>query len=312
MNGLELSRAFYEECGRPMLEQDFPRLLPYLAAGLFGSGSECLGYDDECSQDHDFEPGFCLFLPGEDTVDRRSAFLLERAYARLPRSFRGYSRSVMLPVGGARHGVLRTAEFFLKTAGTEDGRLSTEQWLTLPEQALLEATNGELFFDSLGEVTQIRDALRYFPEDVRRKRLAGQLLLMAQAGQYNFERCLRHGETGAAQLAACEFVNSALAAVFLLNRRYRPYYKWSFRALRALPALSALAAPLEVILSGGSTSPAEGKKREIEQVASAVAAALRAQELTHVPGNDLERHAYAVNDRIADPAIRNLHILAAV
>ena len=295
-----------------MLEQDFPRLLPYLAAGLFGSGSECLGYDDECSQDHDFEPGFCLFLPGEDTVDRRSAFLLERAYARLPRSFRGYSRSVMLPVGGARHGVLRTAEFFLKTAGTEDGRLSTEQWLTLPEQALLEATNGELFFDSLGEVTQIRDALRYFPEDVRRKRLAGQLLLMAQAGQYNFERCLRHGETGAAQLAACEFVNSALAAVFLLNRRYRPYYKWSFRALRALPALSALAAPLEVILSGGSTSPAEGKKREIEQVASAVAAALRAQELTHVPGNDLERHAYAVNDRIADPAIRNLHILAAV
>lgn len=295
-----------------MLEQDFPRLLPYLAAGLFGSGSECLGYDDECSQDHDFEPGFCLFLPGENTVDRRSAFLLERAYARLPRSFRGYSRSVMLPVGGARHGVLHTAEFFLKTAGTEDGRLSTEQWLTLPEQALLEATNGELFFDSLGEVTQIRDALRYFPEDVRRKRLAGQLLLMAQAGQYNFERCLRHGETGAAQLAACEFVNSALAAVFLLNRRYRPYYKWSFRALRALPALSALAAPLEVILSGGSTSPAEGKKREIEQVASAVATALRAQELTHVPGDDLERHAYAVNDRIADPAIRNLHILAAV
>ena len=63
MNGLELSRAFFEECGRPMLEAQFPDLMPYLAAGLFGSGSECFGYDDDVSRDHDFEPGFCLFLP---------------------------------------------------------------------------------------------------------------------------------------------------------------------------------------------------------------------------------------------------------
>ena len=217
----------------------------------------------------------------------------------------------MLPVGGARRGVLRTAEFFLKTAGTEDGSLSTEQWLSLPEQALLEATDGELFFDSLGEVSRIRQSLRYFPEDVRRKRLAGQLLLMAQAGQYNFDRCLRHGEPAAAQLAANEFVNSALAVIFLLNRRYRPYYKWSFRALRALPELNGLSVPLEAILCGGP-SPAEETKQGIGQVASAVTAALRAQDLTQVPGDDLERHAYAVNDRIADPGVRNLHILAAV
>ena len=38
MNGLELSRAFFEECGRPMLETQFPELMPFLAAGLFGSG----------------------------------------------------------------------------------------------------------------------------------------------------------------------------------------------------------------------------------------------------------------------------------
>ena len=79
MQGLELSRAFFEAHGRPMLETQFPQLLPRLAAGLFGSGSECFGYDDEISRDHDFEPGFCIFLPGEDEIDRRSAFLLERA-----------------------------------------------------------------------------------------------------------------------------------------------------------------------------------------------------------------------------------------
>ena len=134
---------------------------------------------------------------------------------------------------------------------------------------------------------------------------------MAQAGQYNFDRCLRHGESAAAQLAANEFVNSALAVIFLLNRRYRPYYKWSFRALRALPELNGLSVPLEAILCGGP-SPAEETKRGIGQVAAALTAALRAQDLTQVPGDDLERHAYAVNDRIADPAVRNMHILAAV
>ena len=75
MKGLELSKAFYEEYGKEMLEE-FPELLPYLAAGLAGSGSECFGYDDEISADHDLEPGFCIFLPGEEIVDRKSAFLL--------------------------------------------------------------------------------------------------------------------------------------------------------------------------------------------------------------------------------------------
>ncbi|MBQ9562362.1 MAG: hypothetical protein IJU99_02815, partial [Lachnospiraceae bacterium] len=66
MNGLELSRAYFEAFGRQMLEEQFPELLPHLAAGLFGSGSECFGFVDEVSRDHDFEPGFCIFLPGEE------------------------------------------------------------------------------------------------------------------------------------------------------------------------------------------------------------------------------------------------------
>ena len=78
MKGLELSERFYEEFGAPMLQKQFPALASLIAVGLAGSGSECFGYDDELSQDHDFEPGFCLFLPGEDVVDRRAAFLLER------------------------------------------------------------------------------------------------------------------------------------------------------------------------------------------------------------------------------------------
>ena len=313
MNGLELSRAFYEEYGRPMLEADFPELLPHLAAGLFGSGSECFGFDDEVSRDHDFEPGFCLFLPGEDIVDRRTAFLLERAYAKLPKEFRGVRRPLMQPVGGARRGVLRTEEFFLEKTGSSDGLLSTAQWLQLPEQALAVATNGEVYFDNRGDVTRIRQALACFPEDVRRKKLAGQLLLMAQAGQYNYRRCIAHGEPAAAQLAVCEYVKSTMAAVFLLNRRYRPYYKWSFRAMRRLPKPPLLAELLEYLLTTGNEAETAGEKYDvIESIASDVIAELMEQGLTKAVCGDLEKHAYSVNDGIPDAELRNAHILSAI
>lgn len=313
MNGLELSRAYYEQYGEPMLRERFPQLMPLLAAGLAGSGSECWGYDDEISRDHDFEPGFSLFLPGEDVVDRRTAFALERAYAALPKEFMGLKRAMLAPVGGARHGVLRTADFFREKTGSADGNLSLMEWLTLPEYLLAEAVNGEIFADGLGEVTAIRDRLRHRPADVRLKKLAGQLLLMGQSGQYNYRRCLLHGETGAAQLAVAEFVKSAMAAVFLLNDIYQPYYKWSFRAMRALPRLSITAELLEYLLTTDNEEETASEKYAVmEGIAADIIGELQAQSLTQAVCGDLEKHAYSVNDRISDVQIRNLHILAAV
>ena len=296
-----------------MLEEQFPEVLPLLAAGLFGSGSECFGYDDDLSRDHDFEPGFCLFLPGEDVVDRRTAFLLERAYAKLPKEFQGFARSALQPVGGARHGVFRTAEFFEEHVGSADGQLTAEQWLTLPDQALLEVTNGAVFFDNKGDVSALREALSYFPEDIRRKKLAGHLLLMGQAGQYNYPRCLGHGEPDASQLAVGEFVNSALQVVFLLNRRYKPYYKWAFRALRDLPLLSDLEQDFSRLLTTGNDEALAKEKQDLlESIAAAVIEELKAQGLTQATCGDLEKHAYSVNDTIDDADLRNLHVLAAV
>ncbi len=296
-----------------MLDSDFPDLLPYLAAGFFGAGSECFGYDDEVSRDHDFEPGFCLFLPGEDVVDRRRAFLLERAYSRLPREFMGLKRSLMAPVGGARRGVLRTGEFFAEKTGSGTGKLTPLQWLAVPEQALAESVNGEVFFDHLGEVSRIRACLSAYPEDIRRKKLAGALLLMAQSGQYNYARCLAHGEEAAAQLAVCEFVQVAMHAVFLINGKYMPYYKWAFRAMRTLPELSIEAELLEYLLTtGNDEETAEEKGRVIEGIVADVIDVLVDRKLTHANCGDLEKHAYSVNDGIEDPEIRNLHILAGV
>ena len=313
MNGLELSEQYYQEYGLPMLEKEFGDVLPFLAAGLIGSGSECMGFDDEISQDHDFEPGFCLFLPGEDVVDRRTAFLLERAYAKLPKEFMGYQRSMIQPVGGSRHGVMRLGEFFMQRTGTPDGILTLTQWLALPEQSLAEATGGKVFFDNYGELTRIRQRLTGRPEDVRRKKLAGHLLLMGQSGQYNYARCLQHGETAAAQMAVFEFVKNAISAIFLLNNVYEPYYKWSFRALRQLPVLSIEAELMEYLLTSDNEPDTRDEKiRVIEGIASDIIDELMNQKLTEAVCMDLEKHAYSLNDSIADGTLRNLHVLAAV
>ena len=313
MKGIELSEAYFEQYGKPMLEEQFPELLPHLAVGLLGSGSECFGFDDAVSTDHDFEPGFCIFLPGEDVIDRKQAFALERAYAKLPKEFMDYQRAMLSPVGGARHGVIRIEEFLEEKLGSANGQLSTEQWLTLPEQALAEVTNGKLFFDNGGQLSRVRKSLAYFPEAVRRKKLAGNLLLMAQAGQYNYSRCIKHGEEAAAQLAVYEFVKSAMQVIFLLNKAYEPYYKWAFRALRALPKLALEAEMFEYLLTtGNDAETAEEKYYAMEGICADIIDELAEQGLTKAICGDLEKHAYSVNDSIEDAALRNLHIFAAV
>ena len=312
MTGLELSRAYWETCGLPMIREQFPEYGGVIAAALTGSGSECYGFDDETSRDHDFEPGFCLFIPGEEVVDRRTAFLLERAYAKLPAEFEGFRRQKLQPVGGQRHGVFRLDEYFTEKIGCPAGEMTVERWLKLPEYALAEAVNGEVFLDEAGLLTDCREILRNMPEDVRRKRLAGRLLMMAQSGQYNYRRCLQHREAGAAQLAVGEFVKNTLSAVFLLNRAYMPYYKWCFRALRRLPGGEDLDRSLTWLLTTDNGEESQDKYFCMEGIASQVIEALQDQGLTEADCGDLEKHAYSVNDGIRDGEIRNLHILYCV
>ena len=305
MAGLEEARAFYEEYGRSMLHQRFPDYEDRIAVGLVGRGSECFGYDDAESRDHDFETGFCLWLEDED--DLRIGVELARAYRELPHPA-ARQRSSM---GEERLGVRRTSFFYRRYTGSNGAPESWQQWLALPSHALAEATNGQVWRDDLGRFSAIRETLlQGMPEDVRRKKMAARAVEMAQAGQYNYDRCLRHGEEGAAMLAAAEFVKAAAGMLFLLNRRHMPYYKWMLRALGELPLLGELSPALAFLLTGENDPEGQQTKAGvIEDVCAAVIRQLQAQGLSAGDWDYLEPHAFSIMDGIRNPEIRALHVM---
>ena len=321
MKGLELARRYYWEVGRPMLEEEFPELLPRLAAGLAGEGSECLGFDDDISRDHDFGPGFCLWLTEEDLAVCGPR--LQAAYEALPGGFLGFSPRKPGPRSGDRVGVMGIRAFYGRFIGAEQPPQSNLRWLRLPEDKLAAAVSGEIFEDQLGKFSGIRGALLdYYPEDVRVKRIAAQAARMARSGQYNYARCTRRGETVAASLALAEFMRSALSMLYLLNRRYAPYYKWMFRGLegfRRVPEAGPLLRELAGLGEQGDAwrepvknpylNLADRRTVLIEEICALIIRELRAQGLTGGGSDFLEDHTWEIVERIQDPALRSRHIL---
>ena len=101
------------------------------------------------------------------------------------------------------------------------------------------------------------------PNDIALKKLAGNLLIMAQSGQYNFPRIINRGETASAQLALFEFSNATMKCYFLLHGKYMPYYKWQFRSLRDLPNGEFIADSLEFLISTDNSTENANIKNEI-------------------------------------------------
>jgi len=305
MKGLELAERYWQEVGSPAMKAACPALRERLAAGLVGEGSECLGYDDEVSRDHDWGPGFCLWLTAEDFAAHVQ--VLRAAYAALPQEYMGFRRLRESAHSQGRVGVFSVDGFYARFLGTNGPPRTLIQWLTVSDQALSVCVNGRVFQDGPGEFTRVREQLlAYYPEDVRRKRLAAQCAGAAQAGQYNHPRCLSRGDRVAAVRALGEFIDHAQAAVFLLNRRYRPYYKWAHRALRDLPLLGREASLSFEALA--SCAPEE-RQDHIEALCALLVRGLKEQDLTNCTSDFLLEHGEQIQEKIESDSLRSLPLM---
>lgn len=300
MKGLDLCRQFFESVGRPMLKQQFAPYYDRIAAGLVGQGSDCYGFDDAISRDHDWGPRFCLWLTKEDfeAIGDR----LQKAYTALPRMFMGYTYRLQ-PDSGQRDGVYSIPQFYERFTGICGVPKTTEVWLTLSDEYLYAATNGEVFHDPMGTFSDIRNGLlSFYPEDVKLYRIAARCLHAAQAGQYNFNRCVRRKAFFAAASAENRFCNEILSLTFLLNNQFAPYYKWKHQAVKKSGQLGQQV--YQMIESLIAQKDHAKKEAIIEALSAQMITALKSRGLSDARSDFLLDHGRSVQNRITESRLR--------
>lgn len=315
MKGLDICQKYYERYGRKMIEEKFSTYQKYMAIGLFGFGSDCLGYDDDISHDHDFGPGFCIWVPQEIYDEIGQA--LQDEYEKLPKEFMGYQR-VESNHGQGRVGVFVVEDFFEQFLCKIPSSL--EEWLYCDENALLACTNGRIFDDYYGKVTKIREYLSYYPEDIRIKKIVRAIAKMAQSGQYNYARCMRRHDEVAAGLALYEFIDQTLSVIYLLNKKYKPYYKWSYYGLKDCQVLGDVG----ILLQELATLPRQNEHWNhetsyinlndakvvlIEKICQKIIMELHKQKLTNHYDDFLDNHTMNMMNLIKDKNIQRLHVM---
>ena len=304
MKGLELSGKYYEAYGREMLAQ-FPELKDEFAAGLVGRGSECFGFDDEISRDHDYGPSFCVWLRKE--VYDRYCHRLQAAYDAIPREFMGVPGRNVEETGRGRVGILCIEDFYYGLLGTDQIPVSLTEWFSLCDENLATATNGAVFEDRLGLFTRLREGfLAYYPEDVRIKKIAACMATMSRAGQYNYMRAIMRNERVAAELFLHEFIRESMSLVYLLNRRYAPFIKWMHKGMKDLPTCFEIGDMINLFYQ---VEKPEEKLLIIEAVCNVIVQELNAQGLSDLDDNFLQNHLATVTEKIQDAGIKRMQFL---
>jgi hypothetical protein len=331
IDGLRLSGHFYEEIVKPVLVSEFAGLV--YSAALIGYGSEVLGYDTPLSTDHEWGPRLVLFVT-EDDYESRMERITEVLSRKLPYEYMGYSthfgapdqEGVRLPgrktSGPVDHKVeVHTLKrFFESRIGLNPcEELKLTDWLTVPEQKLLEVTAGRVYHDGLGELQEVRARLAYYPKDVWLYLLSAQWRRIGELEAF----VGRAGEVGddlGSRLIAASLVRDLMKLCFLMEKTYAPYSKWFGTAFAKLKCSPELGSVFEQVLSANSWRERE---EHLSRTYGAVARMHNALGVTPPLGTKVspfhtrpylvihaERLAAAIDAAITDPEVRSIPIQA--
>lgn len=245
VKGVELSRRFYREAVEPVVRRGFGAV-PHAAARI-GGGSEVLGFDTERSADHEWGPRLQLLLAAGDArapdIHRALSQQLPRTFLGFPTNFAAtdteHVRSMSLTDGPVFHRVDVTdaGSWFTANLGFDPlGEISADTWLTTSPQTLAEVTGGAVFHDDIGDVTQARQRLAWYPDQVWREVMARHWQAIAKKEAF-VGRCGEVGDEIGSAVVAARQVRILMRLCLLIFRRYPPYSKWLGSAFAQLPAV---------------------------------------------------------------------------
>jgi hypothetical protein len=259
--GVELSRRFYQEAVRPILEAHVPGL-PHAAAHI-GPGSDVLGFDTEMSTDHDWGPGVRLFLRDEEAqLGEDIRALMSRE---LPHVFAGYVVAMTArdeqgvrqmqaaseePIEHRVVAATLRAFIWQQLAQDIDQPLDAADWLTISSQKLRELTAGAIYHDGIGQLTALREQLAWYPHDLWLYLLAAGWQRISQE-EHLMPRAGYVGDEPGSALIGSRLARDIMRLCFLIERQYPPYPKWFGTAFQQL----ACADELTPVLWRAQTAP---------------------------------------------------------
>ncbi|NDJ55046.1 MAG: DUF4037 domain-containing protein [Chloroflexi bacterium] len=253
--GLELSRRFYVEAVRPILDAHYPDLV--YDAALIGSGSEVQGLDDWTSTDHGWGPRLQIVLPDLDQAEA-----IHLALARnLPRRFLGYPTGFVRDeadgsymLDGAADGLIKHRVTLHTVAGlladwlNADLPLSAVEWVTAGDQTLRSLTGGGVFHAGLGDLPRLRAELAAYPHDVWLYLLAANWERIGQE-EHLMGRAGSRGDALGSALIAGRLVRDIMRLAFLMEGQYAPYPKWFGTVFAQLNCADDLLPDLQAVMA---------------------------------------------------------------
>ena len=240
---------------------------------MWGTGSDVLGYDTAQSTDHGWGPHVLVFVVATDVAAVRTAI-----GPGLPATFRGWPVVYGSDRVPFQHHVRVTtlAEWLMGHLGVDPrAGMTAVDWLTIPQQRLLEVTSGPVFADPDGALRGVQRLLAAFPPQVRLWMLGCQWDRLGEEEAF-VGRAAQVGDELGARIIAARLVRELMRVGFLVAGAYWPYTKWLGTAFARLSIADELAPLFDDVVAAGASS------REDALVAAfaATARAHNASELT--------------------------------
>jgi hypothetical protein len=194
-------------------------------------------------------------------------------------------------------------------------KIEVTDWLTFPQQRLLELVSGKVYHDGLGQLRKIRAKLQFYPRDVWLYLLAAQWKKISQEEAF----VGRTGDVGdelGSQVVAARLVREIMKLAFLMEKQYAPYSKWLGSAFSKLAIGPKLTPVLQDVLLAKTWKTRERKLAEAYSIVARQHNALKITKplpikVTKYFGRPYlvihgDAFASAIRDAIRDPVVKSI------